>query len=90
MRYPDPVMVNVTVALPEDLVSHLPGPREDLAVEVRKAAVIEWVRQGLLSQGRAVEALGMDRAGLLYELARRGIENVIVDLDELRREAGVG
>jgi predicted HTH domain antitoxin len=90
VEYPDLAMVNVVVALPEDLVSQLPGPPGDLASEVRAAAVLDWVRRGLLSQGRAAEVLGLTRAEMLDELARRGIENVAVDPDELRREAGVG
>ncbi|MBK8594837.1 MAG: UPF0175 family protein [Holophagales bacterium] len=90
MQYSDSVIVSVTVAFPEDLVSHLPGAAGDLAVEVRMAAVLEWVRRGLLSQGRAADVLGIDRAELLDELGRRGIENAVADLDELRREAGLG
>lgn len=54
------------------------------------AAVLEWVRRGLLSQGRAAEVLGIDRDEVLDELGRRGIENAVADLDELRREAGPG
>jgi predicted HTH domain antitoxin len=80
----------VTIGFPEDLVSQLPGAPADLATEVRFSAVLEWVRRGLLSQGRAAEVLGIDRAELLDELGRRGIENAVVDLDELRREAGFG
>jgi len=52
--------------------------------------VLEWVRGGLLSQGRAAEVLGIDRAELLDELGGRGIENAVADLDDLRREAGLG
>jgi predicted HTH domain antitoxin len=82
-------MVGVTVAFPEDLVSQLPGAPGDLAAEVRMAAVLEWVRRGLLSQGRAAEVLGIDRDEFFDELGRRGIENVAANLDELRREAGL-
>lgn len=90
LRYSGSVMVSVTVAFPEDLVSQLPGAPGDLAAEVRMAAVLEWVRRGLLSQGRAAEVLGIDRDEVLDELGRRGIENAVADLDELRREAGLG
>jgi len=83
-------MTTVSIEFPEEVFAALRRSPAELAVEVRLAAAIHWYQQGEVSQERAATIVGLDRAQFLTELARRKVDVVHVDLDELRREAGRG
>ncbi len=83
-------MTTVSIEFPEDVFSALRRSPAELSKEVRLAAAIHWYQQGDVSQEKASELAGLDRAGFLGELARRRIDVIHVDFDELRREAGRG
>jgi len=80
-------MTTVSIEFPESVFSALRRSPEEFANEVRIAAAIHWYQQGELSQERAAEIAGMDRTAFLFELSRRKIDVIHVDLEELRREA---
>ena len=82
--------MKLTIELPDDVLSmqqQAPGVTEK---DVRLAIAIEWYRRGNLSQGKAAEVAEVPLADFLDELAARRIDVVDVDLEELRREIGVG
>ena len=57
---------------------------------MRLAAAIHWYSRGLISQGKAAEIAGLDRARFLDELFRRKVPAIQVTLEELREEFGRG
>ena len=83
-------MTVVQVPVPDDVFASLRKSPVEVAREVRLAAVIDWYRRGLLSQGRAAQVAGLSRGDFLCELAARKIDVFSVDLEELKREVGLG
>lgn len=82
--------MTVTINLPDEFLSSLHQERADTEKDIRLAVAIEWYRRGALSQGKAAEVAEVPLADFLDELAARRIDVVEVDLEELRRELGVG
>jgi predicted HTH domain antitoxin len=80
-------MTSITLDFPEEAFGALRRSPEAFAAEIRLAAAIHWYQQEMVSQERAAMLAGMARMDFLAQLARRGIDVVHVDLDELRREA---
>lgn len=83
-------MATITVDLPADVFSALRRSPEEFVREMRIAAAIYWYSRGEVSQGKAADIAGMARVEFLDELARRGVDAVQVDLDDLRRELDRG
>jgi predicted HTH domain antitoxin len=83
-------MTIVQVPFPDDVFASLRKSPVEVEREVRLAAVIDWYRRGLLSQGRAAQLAGLSRADFLTELAVRKIDVFHVDMEELKREVGLG
>ena len=83
-------MTIVQVPFPDDVFASLRKSPAEVEREVRLAAAIDWYRRGLLSQGRAALLAGLSRAEFLDELASRKIDVFRVDLEELKREVGLG
>jgi predicted HTH domain antitoxin len=61
------------------------GP-EELAEEVKTAAVVQWYAEGRISQSKAAEILGVSRSRFLDELYRRQVPAVQTDIKQLREE----
>jgi predicted HTH domain antitoxin len=59
---------------------------EELAAEVKVAAVVQWYAEGRISQSKACEILQLPRARFLDELYRRKVPAYQGTLDELREE----
>jgi len=78
--------MTLTLEVPDALVAALERDPKELEREVRLAVAIDWFRRGLVSQGRAAEVAGVSRAEFFDELAARQIENVHVDIEDLKRE----
>jgi predicted HTH domain antitoxin len=53
---------------------------------MKTAACVQWYAQGLISQGKAAEIAGLDRAEFLEELFRRRIPACQVTQEELIKE----
>lgn len=79
-------MVKVTIELPEEAFSALREPPERFAAEMRFATAVLWYHEGRISGSKAAQIAGMTRLEFLDELARRKIDVVRVDVDQLRRE----
>jgi len=58
----------------------------ELAREMRIAAVVQWYAQGIIFQGKAAELAGLTRADFLDELYRRKVPACQVTPDELADE----
>ncbi len=82
-------MVSLKIDLPEEAFSTLRLAPDRFASELRFAAATQWYHQGLISGTKAGEVAGMTRLEFLDELARRRLDTVKVDLDELAREVGI-
>lgn len=61
------------------------APRE-FAREMRIAAAVQWYAQGVVSQGKAAELAGLNRADFLEELHRRKVPACQVTAEELAEE----
>ena len=79
-------MAQVTFDFSPTVFSALRKSPHEFAAEMRLAAAIHWYSQGMVSQGKAAEIAGMDRAQFLDELFRRKVPAVQASLEELREE----
>ena len=79
-------MARVVFDFPPDVFSALRKSPEEFAGEMRLAAAIHWYSQGVISQGKAAEIAGLDRARFLDELFRRKVPAIQITPEELREE----
>ena len=79
-------MANITYDLPPTAFSALRLSPSEFAQEMRTAACVQWYAQGLISQEKAAEIAGLDRAEFLEELFRRKIPACQVTFEELVEE----
>ena len=78
-------MTTVIVELPDDLVDLL-GSAESLAVQARRALVLDLLRQGRVSQGTAARLLGLTRYDILDLMAEYEIPSGPLTAEEMREE----
>ncbi|MDD2746724.1 MAG: UPF0175 family protein [Acidithiobacillus ferrooxidans] len=82
-------MPSITVHLPESAFSAIRRSPIEFASEMRLAAALLWYSQGEISQAKAAEIAGVNRAEFIDAAARRHIpviqENVGEALEEMRR-----
>ena len=83
-------MPAVTMDLPEEVFSALRRSPEEFAREMRLAAAMLWYSRGMISQQRAAEIAGLNRAEFLKALARNEMDVFAVDFDDLQREVDRG
>ncbi len=83
-------MPAVTMDLPEEVFSALRRSPEEFAREMRLAAAMLWYSRGMISQQRAAEIAGLNRAEFLKALARNEMDVFVVDFDDLKREVDRG
>lgn len=79
-------MVKLTIEVPEEAFSALREAPDRFAAELRFAAAVQWYHEGRLSGSKAAQIAGMTRLQFLDELARRRLDAIKVDPDQLRRE----
>lgn len=79
-------VARVVFDFPPGFFSALRGSPEEFADEMRLAAAIHWYSQGIISQGKAAEIAGLDRARFLDELYRRKVPAIQITPEELREE----
>jgi predicted HTH domain antitoxin len=79
-------MPTVTMDLPADVFSALRRSPEEFAREMRLAAAMLWYSRGMVSQSKAAEIAGLNRADFLRALARHEMDVFVVDFDDLQRE----
>lgn len=90
VRREDTSMVSLTIEMPEEALSALRETPERVTAELRFAAAVQWYHQGRISGSKAAQIAGMTRLEFLDELARRKLDVIKVDLDQLREEIGAG
>jgi len=83
-------MPMVAMDLPEDVFSALRRSPEEFAREMRLAAAMLWYSRSMISQEKAAEIAGLNRAEFLRALARNEIDVFVVDFDDLKREVDRG
>ena len=83
-------MPMVAMDLPEDVFSALRRSPEEFAREMRLAAAMLWYSRSMISQEKAAEIAGLNRAEFLRALARNEIDVFVVDFDDLEREVDRG
>ncbi len=79
-------MTTISFDVPEDTLLSMSRSPEEFAKAVRLAAAIYWYHRGEISQERAARIAGLDRTDFLLVLANAGIDTVVIDLDDLKRE----
>jgi predicted HTH domain antitoxin len=63
----------VQIEVPDEVALAMQKEPADVAKEMRLAAAAKWYEMGLLSQEKAAETAGLNRAAFLNELARFGV-----------------
>ena len=79
-------MRTVTLELPEEVFSALRLSPDEFSREMRLAAAIHWYQRAQLSGSKAAQIAGLTRLEFLDELARRKLDVIVVDDDDLERE----
>lgn len=80
--------MNLTIDVPDEAFSALRETPERFVAELRFAAAVKWYHEGRISGSKAAQIAGMTRLEFLDELARRKLDVIKVDLDQLRQEIG--
>jgi len=83
-------MPTLTMELPEEVFSALRRSPEEFAREMRLAAAMLWYSRAMISQQKAAEVAGVNRAEFLKALARHEMDVFAVDFDDLGREVDRG
>lgn len=83
-------MTTITLQLPDEVFSALRRSPEEFGQALRLAAAIYWYSRGEITQEKAAQLAGLDRTDFLLALAREKVDSFPVDLEELRRELGIG
>jgi predicted HTH domain antitoxin len=83
-------MPTATMDLPEDVFSALRRSPEEFASEMRLAAAMFWYMRGMVSQEKAAEIAGLNRAEFLRALARNEMDVFVVHFPNLEREQARG
>ena len=79
-------MQTITLDLPEDVFVAMRRSPEEFAREMRLAAAMLWYSRGRISQEKAAQIAGLNRAEFLKALARNEMDVFTVDFDDLQRE----
>ena len=79
-------MDTITYDMPPGTFSALRLSPKEFAREMRVAACVQWYAQRAISQGKAAEIAGLNRAEFLEELFRRRVPACQVTYEELIEE----
>jgi predicted HTH domain antitoxin len=83
-------VVKLTIELPEEAFSALRETPERFAAEMRFVTAAHWYHEGRISGSKAAQIAGMTRLEFLDELARRRLDVIKVDQEQLSRELAGG
>jgi predicted HTH domain antitoxin len=73
------------VEMSEDVALALQKDRQHLARELQLAAAVKWYEMGLLTQGQAADAAGLNRSAFIAELGRFRVSPFQESADEALR-----
>lgn len=79
-------MIQLTLEMPESAFALLHRAPQELAQEMRIAAVVKWYELGHFSQGRAAEMAGLTRAGFMNALSRYQVSPFQYTAEEIAEE----
>ena len=79
-------MTTIHLEMPDGVFSSLRKAPDEFAFELRFAAATQWYHYGLMSGSKAAQVAGMTRLEFLDELARRRLDVIAVDMEDLKRE----
>jgi predicted HTH domain antitoxin len=74
--------------LPLGVFSALRRPPEEMSIELRLAAAVNWYEKGIISKEKAVEGAGLCREDFLMALARFKVSPFQYSPEESLAEAG--
>jgi predicted HTH domain antitoxin len=79
-------MQTITMDLSEEAFTALRRSPDEFAREMRLAAAMLWYSRGVVSQEKAAEIAGLNRAQFLAALAHDKIDVFTVDFEDLKTE----
>lgn len=79
-------MTTISIQIPDDVLGRLHQTPDEFAAELRLAAAIHWFQQERMSRERAAEIAGVDLLTFLQELARRDIDVLTMDDEDVTAE----
>jgi predicted HTH domain antitoxin len=80
------IMKTVSMEFPESVFSALRKNPDEFAQEMRIAAAVKWYEIGEISQGKAAEIAGLNRAEFINILARYQVSPFQYTTQELAEE----
>lgn len=79
-------MVSISIQLPETAFSALRKNPDEFVQEMRLAAAVKWYEIGQISQSKAAEIAGIDRAEFINALSRYQVDFMQYTAEELAEE----
>lgn len=79
-------MTQLALELPENIFSALRLPPAEFVREMRIAAAVQWYSEQRISQEKAAEIAGQNRAQFIDELRRRKVPAIQITQAELDAE----
>ncbi len=76
----------VSVQVPREALKLFGGDEASFGREMYETAVVKWFDEGLISQGKAAELLGLSRAELFDVLGRHKVSPIQMTVEELKEE----
>jgi predicted HTH domain antitoxin len=85
--YPDGLMSEITMNVPDEALLALKVSPDQLAAELRLAAAVKLYELGRLSSGAAATLAGVPRALFLVKLADYGVDTFRLSQTDIEHEA---
>ena len=83
-------MATISFDVPDDVLASLHCTPDEFGRSLRLAAAVFWYHRAEISQERAAQIADLGRTDFLLVLAEKGLDTVVLDLDDLDRELARG